>query len=87
MTSRVWLQDGKLFLRNNSGYYLALSSLDVNGAGKKQRIQSETVAPWTTVSWPAKVSRLGEAQMRWINDQGATLIGHVTVENPDNVRY
>lgn len=87
MTSRVWLQDGKLFLRNNSGYYLALSSLDVNGAGKKQRIQSETVAPWTTVSWPAKVSLLSEAQMRWINDQGATLSGHVTVENPDNVRY
>jgi len=84
-TSRVWLQDGKLFLRNNSGYYLALSSLEVKGAGKKQRIQSETIAPWSTVSWKASVSQLGEAQMRWINDQGATLNGRVAVGNQDNV--
>ena len=53
-TSRIWLQNGKLHLRNNSGFYLALSSLDVSGAGKKQRIQSETIAPWATMSWPAK---------------------------------
>lgn len=33
-TSRVWLQNGRLHLRNNSGFYLALSSLDVSGAGK-----------------------------------------------------
>lgn len=84
-TSRVWLSDGKLFLRNNSGYYLALSSLDVSGAGKKQRIQSETVAPWSTVSWPARVSQIGEAQMRWINDQGATLSHRVAVENQGHV--
>lgn len=77
-SSRVWLSDGKLFLHNNSGYYLALSSLEVSGAGKKQRIQSETVAPWATVSWPTKISQLNEAQMRWINDQGATLTGRVT---------
>lgn len=84
-TSRVWLRDGKLHLRNNSGFYLALSSLEVKGAGKKQRIQSETVAPWSTVSWPASLSQISEAQMRWINDQGATLNGRVAVENQDNV--
>lgn len=86
-TSRVWTQNGKLFLRNNSGYYLALSALEVNGAGKKQRIQGETIAPWTTVSWPTTISLLGEAQMRWINDQGATLTGRVTLENPGNVGH
>ncbi|SNY63892.1 molecular chaperone [Enterobacter sp. CC120223-11] len=84
-TSRVWLQGGELFLRNNSGYYLALSSLEVKGAGKNQRIQSETIAPWTTVSWKASVSQIGEAKMRWINDQGATLNGRVAVGNQDNV--
>lgn len=86
-TSRVWLADGNLFLHNNSGYYLALSSLDVSGAGKKQRIQSETVAPWATVSWPAKITRVTDAQMRWINDQGATLTGRVAVENSGHVRH
>ncbi|MDK9366374.1 fimbrial biogenesis chaperone [Lelliottia wanjuensis] len=86
-TSRVWLQDGKLFLRNHSGYYLALSSLDVSGAGKKQRILSQTVAPWTTVSWPATVKQVGEAQMRWINDQGATFAGRVTPGNPGDVSH
>lgn len=84
-TSRVWLQGGNLFLRNNSGYYLALSSLEVKGAGKTQRIQSETIAPWSTVSWKASVSQPDEAQMRWINDQGATLNGRVAVGNQDNV--
>ncbi|MGU3415503.1 molecular chaperone [Enterobacteriaceae bacterium C34A] len=84
-TSRVWLKSGKLFLRNNSGYYLALSSLEVKGAGKKQRIQSETIAPWSTVSWQAAVPQIGEAQMRWINDQGATLNGRVAVDNQDDV--
>ncbi|CAM4100275.1 MULTISPECIES: molecular chaperone [Lelliottia] len=86
-TSRVWLQNGTLFLRNNSGYYLALSSLEVGDAGKKQRIQSETIAPWATVSWPAKVSRIAEANMRWINDQGATLSGRVAVENQGDVGH
>jgi P pilus assembly protein, chaperone PapD len=86
-TSRVWLRDGKIFLRNNSGYYLALSSLELSGAGKKQRIQSETVAPWSTVSWPARVAQINEAQMRWINDQGATLKKAVAVENQDHVRH
>lgn len=84
-TSRVWLQNGKLKLRNNSGYYLALSSLDVQGAGKKQRIQSETVAPWSTVAWPAQVGQITEANMRWINDQGATLNQRVAVENQEDV--
>lgn len=85
--SRVWLQAGQLYLRNNSGYYLALSSLEVSGAGKKQRIQSETVAPWATVSWPATLTQLNTAQMRWINDQGATLNGRVPVENQGHVRH
>lgn len=85
-TSRIWLQNGKLHLRNNSGFYLALSSLDVSGAGKKQRIQSETIAPWATMSWPAKISQLNDAQMRWINDQGASLSGRVALEKQDNVR-
>jgi len=85
-TSRVWLRDGKIFLRNNSGYYLSLTSLELSGAGKKQRIQSETVAPWSTVSWPAKVAQIGQAQLRWINDQGATLSKPVAVENQDHVR-
>ncbi|HIC0811963.1 TPA: fimbrial biogenesis chaperone [Citrobacter freundii] len=85
-TSRVWLQNGKLHLRNNSGFYLALSSLDVSGAGKKQRIQSETIAPWATMSWPAKISQVNDAQMRWINDQGASLSGRVALEKQDNVR-
>jgi len=84
-TSRVWLQGGELFLRNNSGYYLALSSLEIKGAGKKQRIQSETIAPWSTVSWKASVAQIGEAKMRWINDQGATLNGRVAVGTQDNV--
>lgn len=57
----------------------------MKGAGKKQRIQSETIAPWSTVSWKVSVSQPGEAQMRWINDQGATLNGRVAVENQDNV--
>lgn len=86
-TSRVWIQNGKLFLRNNSGYYLALSALEVNGAGKKQRIQGETIAPWTTESWPTTISLLGEARMRWINDQGAALTGRVMLENPGNVGH
>ncbi|HFK6831791.1 TPA: molecular chaperone [Citrobacter freundii] len=85
-TSRIWLQNGKLHLRNNSGFYLALSSLDVSGAGKKQRIQSETIAPWATMSWPAKISQVNDAQMRWINDQGASLSGRVALEKQDNVR-
>lgn len=86
-TSRVWLQNGKLKLRNNSGYYLALSSLEVQGAGKKQRIQSETVAPWSTVSWPSQVTQITQAQMRWINDQGATLNQRVAVENQEDVSH
>lgn len=85
-TSRVWLRDGNIFLRNNSGYYLALSSLYIRSSGKKQRIQSQTVAPWSTVSWPAQITHIADAQMRWINDQGATLSQRVAVESQDHVR-
>lgn len=84
-TSRVWLRDGRLFLRNNSGYYLALSALEVSGNGT-QRVQSETVAPWATVSWPARVTTISQATLRWINDQGATLSHRVAVGYQDDVR-
>ncbi|EIQ78800.1 gram-negative pili assembly chaperone, N-terminal domain protein [Shigella flexneri 1235-66] len=40
-TSRVWLQNGRLHLRNNSGFYLALSSLDVSGAGKNSAFRAK----------------------------------------------
>lgn len=53
---------------------------------EKQRIQSETIAPWATMSWPAKISQVNDAQMRWINDQGASLSGRVALEKQDNVR-
>ncbi|EIQ78801.1 hypothetical protein SF123566_9783 [Shigella flexneri 1235-66] len=38
------------------------------------------------MSWPAKISQLNDAQMRWINDQGASLSGRVALEKQDNVR-
>ncbi|EHM45157.1 fimbrial biogenesis chaperone [Yokenella regensburgei] len=83
-TSRVWLANGKLNLRNDSGYYLAMSVLTVKGGGRQQVVRSQTIAPWSSVSWAATIPSADAIQMSWINDQGAEMTARVTAGAPDH---
>lgn len=74
-TTRTGIGKGRLWLRNDSGYYLSMSRLAVSGGGKQQIVMGETIAPWSTVSWPTTLSVVNTATMSWLNDQGASLNG------------
>lgn len=77
-TTRIWLenqgQKRVLHLHNDSGYYLALSSLNLAGPGSKAQIASRTVAPFETLRVPVTLHRIEPgATMTWINDQGSVV--------------
>lgn len=74
-TTRVGLSKGQLWLRNDSGYYLSMSRLAVKGGGKQQEVVGETIAPWSTATWPSTLGVLNSATLSWLNDQGASLSG------------
>ncbi|WP_312978489.1 molecular chaperone [Atlantibacter sp.] len=82
-STRIWLEDqGQkrfLNLHNDSGYYLALSSLNLAGPASKAQLVSRTVAPFETLRVPVTLNRIApDATMTWINDQGAVVTRPVT---------
>jgi len=74
-TTHVGIGKGQLWLRNDSGYYLSMSRLVVKGNGRQQEVVGETIAPWSTASWPSTITALNGATLSWLNDQGASLSG------------